>query len=322
MPLLERNSRIGKELGCNSPGLTHYSHGVGDWCNGNIPQKGNLCLRSLVGSIPTPRTVLDREREGGRMDLEEQIKLISKIKNELNSRSARLFSLTISGSHLYGFSSSDSDVDIRGIFVYNTNKLLGLERPPTHLYLEIEDYDIMLDELGPAIEQIFKGNCNQLEHIMAPQIYTSPDFLLLEEIIMLNKDGLFKSYRGLATFNYKKFISTGRRNTVKKYLYVLRGLMAGIYVLEVGKIEPNLEVLNKRFKIPEAKVLLKLKREGKENEELPKDLDTGNIERVIEKLFKRIEKAYVKSKLLVPGHKDKESLNELLIEIRKKHLDT
>jgi len=48
------------------------------------------------------------------LDLEEQVKIISQIKNELGKRSARLFSLMISGSHLYGFSSPDSDVDIRG----------------------------------------------------------------------------------------------------------------------------------------------------------------------------------------------------------------
>ena len=49
------------------------------------------------------------------MNLEEQIRIIAKIKQELTKRSARLFSLMVSGSHLYGFTSKDSDVDLREV---------------------------------------------------------------------------------------------------------------------------------------------------------------------------------------------------------------
>lgn len=256
------------------------------------------------------------------MNLEEQIRIIAKIKNELGMKSARLFSLMISGSHLYGFASPDSDVDLRGIFVYNTNRLLGLDKPADVIELKIDNLDIVLFEISKALNLSFKGNGNELEHLMAEQIYTSPDFLELREIMPLNKNGIYNSYKGLSTFNYKKFIMKGRKNTVKKYLYVFRGLMAGIYALEVGEIEPNIEVLNTHFKIPEVKQLLKLKREGKENEELPKGLDTGAIENQIERLFKRIDKAYLKTKLVVPNYEDREELNKFLINVRKKHLDT
>jgi len=71
------------------------------------------------------------------MKLEDQIRIIAKVKNELGKRSARLVNLMISGSHLYGFTSKDSDIDIPGIFLYNTNKLMGLSIPKDTIELKI-----------------------------------------------------------------------------------------------------------------------------------------------------------------------------------------
>jgi len=228
----------------------------------------------------------------------------------------------ISGSDLYGFPSKDSDVDLRGIFVYTTDKLLGLDTPRETIELKIGNLDIVLFEIKKALSLAYKGNSNVLEHIFSKQIYSTPEFLELKEILVLNKKGIYNSYKGLSTFNYKKFILKGRKNTVKKFLYVLRGLMAGIYALEVGKIEPNLEILNKQFKIPEVKILLKLKREGKENDPLPSVLDTGKVEEKILELFQRIDKAYTKTNLREPSQEDRKELSKFLLKIRKKYLDS
>jgi uncharacterized protein len=37
--------------------------------------------------------------------------------------------ITISGSHLYGFSSPDSDIDFRGAYLCDTMHLLGINKP-------------------------------------------------------------------------------------------------------------------------------------------------------------------------------------------------
>lgn len=257
------------------------------------------------------------------MILEDKIRIISKIKDRLSSDySARLFSLMISGSELYGFSSPDSDLDLRGIFVYNTNRFLGLDTPKDVIELDIDDLDIVLFEVKKAMNLAFKGNCNEMEHLRVNQIYTTPFFLELRELVPLNKVGLYNSYRGLSHSNYKKFILKGRKNTVKKYLYVFRGLMAGIYVLETGRIQPNIEQLNRYFKIPELKELIKLKRKGLENSEIPSSLDTGVIEAQFDSLFGRIDKAYIKTTLKEPNRKDREKLSRFLVRVRKRNLDT
>jgi len=257
------------------------------------------------------------------ISLEEQIKLIADIKRRLNENSARLFSLSISGSHLYGFSSEDSDIDIRGIFVTNTNRLLGLSKPKTTMRMEIGKYDIELHELNFVLNKALKGNFTILEHIFVDQIYTTKEFLKMRKLIPLTKNGLRDSYRGMSMHNYKKFIRTGKRNEVKKYLYVLRGLLAGIYVLDVGQLKPNIDELVKHFKFPIVKTLVELKKRGKERNPIPGNLDTGVIENLIETLLKRIDRAYMKSSLSEePTKEERERVEELLLDIRRKNLDT
>jgi len=255
------------------------------------------------------------------MELEKQIDIIAKIKNELGKRSARLFSLMLSGSHLYGFESPDSDFDIRGVFVYNTNVLLRMSEPKDVIELKIGEYDIVLHELKKVLDLTIAGNANILEMITAKQIYTTSDFLDLKEIFVLNKEGIYRSYKGLATHNYEKFIRTGKKKSIEKYLYVMRSLMAGSYVLETGKIEPNIEVLNTHFKSPHVKILIKLKKAGQEEGDLPPELDRGEIEGTIGDYFDRIDTAYSRTVLGVPSNDDRENFDQFLIKIRRKNLD-
>jgi hypothetical protein len=254
-------------------------------------------------------------------ELERNLKMISFLKKELCDKSARLLNLTISGSDLYGFRSEDSDIDYRGVFITDTNKLLGLSVPRDVFEKEFEGNDIVLFELQKEINLALKGNCNVLEHISAKQIYSTPEFLSIKPLVLnaLGKDGLYNSYKGMAQFNYKKFVASGQKNTVKKYLYVFRGLLAGIYVLETSEIEPNINTLNAYFKIPEIKSLIKLKVSGKENDPLPENLDRGQIEQVILNCFQKLDSAYQRSKLQnIPSEDQVEEINKWLINVRKK----
>ena len=255
-------------------------------------------------------------------DLKKNLEIISWIKNELTKKKAKLISLMISGSHLYGFESEDSDVDYRGTFLINTNSFLGLGQPKDVIELKKDDNDIVLFELKKEIGLALSGNCNVLEHLTAKQIITTKEYLKLRQLIMnaFGKNGLYNSYKGMATFNYKKFILQGK-NTVKKYLYVFRGLMAGIHVLQTGVIEPNIKILNQYFKFPEVKKLILLKKSGKEKDAVPADLDTGALEKRINYLFDKIDEAYVNTRLPEKAtREDVEKINQFLISVRKEHL--
>lgn len=251
------------------------------------------------------------------MSFEDVLEIVSRVKRELSKRVAgKLLYLSVSGSHLYGFTSKDSDVDYRGCYLVDTNILLGLSRPKDVINL---NPDIVLFEIDKELGLALKGNCNVLEHINAKPVYSTPEYLKMKRLVnnAIGKKGLYNSYKGMATFNYKKFILGGKANP-KKYLYVFRGLMAGIYVLQTGQIEANLETLNRYFKIPIIKELITAKRNGFEKGEMPKNLDTGVLEERIQELYERIDKAYEKSKMPEkPSYEEIADVNSFLIELRR-----
>lgn len=249
--------------------------------------------------------------------------MISEIKKGLAGKPARIINLTVSGAHLYGFPSPDSDVDYRGTFQIHTAKLIGLHKPRDVFDLKHKNAEVCLFELAKGINLAVKGNCNVLEHFNAKQVISTAEFIRLRQLInnAWGKVGIYNSYKGMATFNYKKFILQGK-NTVKKYLYVFRGLMAGIHALQTGRIEPNAETLNKYFKIPEVRKLVKLKRDGVEVSIVPDSLDAGNLEARINDLFDRIDKAFERSKIPdKPSDEDLNKINEFLVGIRKDYID-
>jgi predicted nucleotidyltransferase len=253
------------------------------------------------------------------MEIKEEIELISKLKDKIASKNGKLFNAYISGSHLYGWNSKDSDIDIRGSFILDKEEFLGLKNPIEVLEMN-DEKDIVLFELKKLIKLALQGNCNILEEINAPQLYKTADFLKLRQLInnAFGKKGIYNSYKGLAEFNYKKFILNGR-NTVKKYLYVFRGLCAGIYCLQTGQVKPNMEELNKTFKIGEIDALLERKKAGREEEPLI-DIEDGILDMRIKELFIRLDEAYIKSKIPeVPEQDDIDEINKFLITLRNEN---
>lgn len=252
------------------------------------------------------------------MEIKDEIKLVSKLKDTIHSKGGTLLNAYISGSHLYGWESKDSDVDIRGCYVLKKENFLGLKKPKEVIEIKTEDnQDIVLFEIKKLIRLALQGNCNILEEINSKQFYKQADFVKLKQLInnAFGRKGIYNSYRGMAAFNYKRFILRGR-NTIKKYLYVFRGLMAGIYCLQTGLIKPNIEELNKHFKIKEVTKLLEIKRAGLENEPL-KDLEEGILDNKIKDLFDKIDEAYLKCKMPEkPTDEEIEEIDNFLIKLR------
>jgi predicted nucleotidyltransferase len=69
----------------------------------------------------------------------------------------RLLLCSVTGSHLYGFSSPDSDLDIKGIHLGSTRDLLGLGQP-ARTHNRLEDFegvecDLTTNEAGLALKR-------------------------------------------------------------------------------------------------------------------------------------------------------------------------
>src|SRR5438270_2793174 len=94
---------------------------------------------------------------------------------------------TISGAHLYGFPSPDSDVDLRGVHVLPPEEVVGLETGPEtveksglHDGLEI---DLVTHDARKFFGLLLKKNVYALEQVLSPLIvHTTPDYGELKRI--------------------------------------------------------------------------------------------------------------------------------------------
>lgn len=193
----------------------------------------------------------------------------SNIKEQIEERVhadwyGRIIYVTISGSHLYGFESPDSDIDYRGCYQIPTINFLGLNNPNDHIDIIEGNTDCVLFELKKELGLIEKGNCNVLEHLFAVPEITSLAHMELLQIAHshLNLKGIYNSYRGMAHFNYNKYIKGEEKPLVKKYLYVCRALLAGCHALDHKKIEPNLQRLVDEYDCWRVNELIQMKKDS------------------------------------------------------------
>jgi len=174
---------------------------------------------------------------------------------------------TISGAHLYGFASPDSDVDLRGAFLLPASELLGLHPPSETLTIEDKttvDLDWVAHDLRKFARLMTNHNGYILEQLFSPLVVLSTP--AYEELVELGKGCVTKPiarhYQGFAQGQRKRLAEP--KPTVKHLLYAYRVLLTGIHLMQTGEVISNLQVLNERFRIPEIDELVARKRAGAE----------------------------------------------------------
>src|ERR1051325_11697381 len=161
---------------------------------------------------------------------------------------------TISGAHLYGFPSPDSDFDLRGAHVLPLGKVVGLEvRDETvedSRVIEGLEMDIVSHDVRKFFGLLLKKNGYVLEQLLSPLIiHTTPEH---DELKKLAQDCITKHhshhYFGFAETQWKLFLKESPRR-VKPLLYVYRVLLTGIHLMRTGRVEANLLTLNDSFRL-------------------------------------------------------------------------
>ncbi|NJO71998.1 MAG: nucleotidyltransferase, partial [Oscillatoriales cyanobacterium RM1_1_9] len=97
-----------------------------------------------------------------------------------------LFS-TVSGAHLYGFPSPDSDYDLRGIHLLPLAELLGLDTGPETVEVSELQSGLQIDLVTHETKKFFglllRRNGAVLEQLYSPLIiHTTPEHQILKEI--------------------------------------------------------------------------------------------------------------------------------------------
>ena len=143
-----------------------------------------------------------------------------------------------SGSRCWGFASADSDYDVRFVFVRPLKDYLRLE-PPRDTIEEPVDalWDVSGWDLRKALQLLRKTNAALLEWLHSPVCYLGePGFLGEMRLLAsgaMRPASLFRSYQGMARGNIREYLS-GERVRLKKYLYMLRPLMACDFLARTG----------------------------------------------------------------------------------------
>ena len=205
------------------------------------------------------------------------------LKKQVEQHPYPLLFATISGAHLYGFPSPDSDFDLRGAHVLPLKEVIGLqagqetvEKSGIYDGLEI---DLVTHDVKKFFGLMLKKNGYVLEQLLSPLIvHTTPEHAELKEIAAqcITRHHAHH-YLGFAETQWRLF-EKEIPPRVKPLLYVYRVLLTGIHLMQTGKVEANLLLLNETAKLPYLDELIQRKLAGKEKERLT-EADLAKVQR-------------------------------------------
>lgn len=185
--------------------------------------------------------------------------------------SERLLFATVSGAHLYGFPSPDSDYDLRGCHVLPPEHLLGLVEPTeTMERLGVEaglDIDLVSHDIGKFCRLLLRRNGYVLEQLSSPLVvHTTTEHEELCSFV----PGLITRfhahhYLGFASNQWQMFVKEPR---VKTLLYVYRVLLTGIHLMRSGEVQASLPLLLAIYPQPGVDDLVLAKQQGAEKQAL------------------------------------------------------
>lgn len=225
---------------------------------------------------------------------------------------------TISGAHLYGFPSPDSDYDLRGVHILPAEEVLGLF--PDRDTIEIsKKEDIELDLVTHDIQKFFglllKANGYVLEQLYSPLVvHTTPEH---EELKSIARNCVTRHhahhYFGFAENQWRLFQKEDPPR-VKPLLYVFRVLLTGIHLMRTGTVEANLNRLNEEYELPYIPELIERKTRGTERQTL-EQAEVSFYENEYDLLRKRLENETSQTRL-PESQTAKAALNDLLLRVR------
>jgi predicted nucleotidyltransferase len=238
---------------------------------------------------------------------------------EVASHPYPLLFATVSGAHLYGFPSPDSDYDLRGSHVLPLRDVVGLD--PGRETIEAShvrdgvQVDLVTHDLAKFLALLLKKNGYVLEQLLSPLVvHTTPEHAELKALA----PGCITRHHAHHYFGFadtqRKLFAKGSPPRVKPLLYVYRVLLTGIHLMRTGEVEANLGRLNEEFRLPYIPDLIARKLAGPEHSRLPE----ANLEfhaREYDRLRAELETAFRESRL--PDYATaRPALNDLLVRVR------
>ena len=232
---------------------------------------------------------------------------------------------TVSGAHLYGFPSADSDFDLRGVHLCPLREVVGLGTPrETVDRTEVVDgaeVDLVTHDAAKFFGLLLRRNGYVLEQVLSPLVvHAGPGFDELRDLAA-------RCVTRHHAHHYLGFARTQRRLVerclvdqndpppVKAVLYLVRVLLTGRHLMDGGRVEANLVNLLEDHPLPWVPALIAAKRSGGERDAVPPDSNFCRTE--FDRLTADLEAARDRSSL--PDRPDAavvDGLNDLLVRLR------
>jgi hypothetical protein len=226
---------------------------------------------------------------------------------------------TVSGAHLYGFPSPDSDFDLRGVHILPAREVLGLF--PARDTIEtsgVEDgveIDLVTHDAAKFFRLLLKKNGYVLEQLFSPLVVrTTPEHEELKEIAAgcITRFHVFH-YLGFLETQWKLLLKEDPPR-VKPLLYVYRVILTGIHLMRTGRVEANLVVLNDEVRLPYVPDLIARKTGSAEDAPLTSaDLEFHRAEK--ERLEAELRRAGEESTLPEAPARSRD-LSDMLVRLR------
>lgn len=219
------------------------------------------------------------KKELARIEAEHEIKILLAVE---------------SGSRAWGFASTDSDWDVRYIYIHKLDWYLRIDDlKDSQEKILPNDLDLSGWELKKALKLFRKSNPPMLEWLRSPIVYTE-QFSTAEKLRDLsekyfNPKSCMYHYLSMAKGNFKEFLADKDLVKSKKYFYVLRPVLACDWIRNKNSFPPmefqdlvDSQVTDEKLKT-EIGELLKRKMSGEELKEEPQiEILNEFLERKIE----------------------------------------
>jgi predicted nucleotidyltransferase len=244
---------------------------------------------------------------------------VERLEQEVASHPYPLVFATVSGAHLYGFPTPDSDYDLRGCHVLPVREVVGLDTGTETVEVSARDGGFELDLVTHDARKFFglllKKNGYVLEQLYSPLVVlTTPEH---EELKAVARGCITRHhahhYLGFAETQWRLFEEESPRR-VKPLLYVYRVLLTGIHLMGTGEVEANLVRLNGEARLGHVADLSDRKLAGPERSALG-DGDVAFHRSEYERLVADLEAAHRTSRL-PEGPSARPALNDLLVRFR------
>jgi predicted nucleotidyltransferase len=224
--------------------------------------------------------------------------------------------VTVSGAHLYGFPSPDSDVDLRGAHLLPLREVVGLDLPEQTLERKIDlagtEVELVSHDLGKYLRLLVRNNGYVLEQIFSPLIVLGEEFLndlrpLARRCITRHH---YHHYRGFFA-TQRKLLDKQQPKILKTVLYAYRVLLTGIHLLRTGEVVAYLPRLAEEY---QRSFLLDLILQKHQEKGTAPALDWAFHEKQLQELEDLLDQAYQQSTL--PEERDRLAVHEFLVRYR------